>query len=101
MSVLKLWDSGTLDAIGLPIAFQPAMGGSAAFSCDSKYLLVASEGNSARLWDVATGQPIGPPLEHEGSVSSVAFSPDGQSIVTTSDSCGDQASWREARPDHG
>ena len=30
----------------------------------------------ARLWDVATGQPIGQPMEHGNEVDGVAFSPD-------------------------
>jgi WD40 repeat protein len=41
---------------------------------------------TARIWDAATGQPIGEPLKgHEGAVQSAAFSPDGRRIVTTSD----------------
>jgi tetratricopeptide (TPR) repeat protein len=36
----------------------------------------------ARLWDAATGQPIGQPMRHEGRVLSVAFSPDGKTILT-------------------
>ncbi len=35
-------------------------------------------------WDAATGGPLGRPLEHAGYVLSVAFSPDGQSILTAS-----------------
>ncbi len=38
-----------------------------------------------RLWDGATGQPIGSPLYgHTGRVTSVAFSPDGRRIVSCS-----------------
>jgi len=38
-----------------------------------------------RIWDAATGQPIGEPLKgHDGAVWSAAFSPDGKRIVTTS-----------------
>ena len=32
-----------------------------------------------------TAQPIGPPLQHQGSVSAVAFSPDGKTVLTGSD----------------
>jgi WD40 repeat protein len=35
-----------------------------------------------RLWDVATGQPLGDPLIHANAVSSVAFSPDGERIAS-------------------
>ena len=43
------------------------------------------EDNTARVWDAATGKPIGEPLKgHESFVSSAAFSPDGKRIVTAS-----------------
>ena len=39
-----------------------------------------------RLWDAATGQPLGAPLTgHTGAVDSVAFSPDGTRIASGSD----------------
>ena len=40
--------------------------------------------NTARLWDVKTGQPRGAALKHEGVVNAVAFSPDGQTALTGS-----------------
>ena len=58
---------------------------SAAFSPDGKRIVTASEDKTARLWDAATGKPIGEPLKgHEDSVKSAAFSPDGTRIVTAS-----------------
>jgi WD40 repeat protein len=40
---------------------------------------------TARIWDAASGKPIGEPLKgHEDFVRSAAFSPDGQRIVTAS-----------------
>jgi len=57
----------------------------AAISPDGKRILTASDDGSARLWDAATGKPIGEPLiGHNGSVLSVAFSPDGRRFVTAS-----------------
>ena len=47
--------------------------------------MTASEDNTARLWDVATGKQIGEPLQHEDTVTSAVFSSDGTRIVTTSD----------------
>ncbi|MCM2392747.1 WD40 repeat domain-containing protein, partial [Streptomyces albipurpureus] len=39
-----------------------------------------------RLWDPATGQPVGQPLtDHTHAVVGVAFSPDGRLLATTSD----------------
>ena len=48
-------------------------------------MVTASDDKTARLWDVATGAPIGKPLQHEDSVNSAAFSPDGARVVTASD----------------
>ena len=36
----------------------------------------------ARLWDMATGRPIGAPLAQEGGVRTAAFSPDGRYVLT-------------------
>ena len=46
--------------------------------------LVTEGGDTARLWDTSTGHSVGPPLQHESIVSSVAFSPDGKTVVTGS-----------------
>ncbi len=37
-----------------------------------------------RVCDLATGQPVSPPLRHEKAVWYAAFSPDGRRVVTTS-----------------
>jgi WD40 repeat protein/tRNA A-37 threonylcarbamoyl transferase component Bud32 len=57
---------------------------SVAFSPDGKRLLTACADLNARLWDVATGKPVGPPLRHDGAVTLAIFSPDGKSILTGS-----------------
>ena len=41
-----------------------------------------SNDNTARVWDAATGAPIGQPLHHESIVVSAKFSPDGERVVT-------------------
>ena len=55
-----------------------------AFSPDGQIALTGSWDNTARLWDVKTGQPRGAALKHEGRVHAVAFSPDGQTALTGS-----------------
>ena len=57
---------------------------SSSSSSDGKILLTGSSDKTARLWDVATGQPVGKPMEHQESVTFVAFSPDGKTILTGS-----------------
>ena len=57
----------------------------AAFSPDGKSVVTASFDKTARLWDSATGKPLGTPLQHQHAVLAAAFSPDGKSVATTSE----------------
>jgi WD40 repeat protein len=64
----------------LPGSFPVPSGGSAAaFSPDRKTLLIGNT-NGARLWDVATGKPLGPPLQHPRKVLRQALTPDGKPL---------------------
>jgi WD40 repeat protein len=56
----------------------------ATFSPDGKRIVTASADNTARIWDVATGNTIAVLKGHSGSVLSAAFSPDADKIVTAS-----------------
>jgi WD40 repeat protein len=46
-------------------------------------VVTSGDDGTARIWDVATGKPVGPPLVIEKNISlrALAFSPDGKSIV--------------------
>src|SRR5262249_34484144 len=57
-----------------------------AISPDGARLASASDDGTARLWDAATGQPIGGPLHHSDrlKVLSAVFRPDGARFLTTS-----------------
>src|SRR6187431_2797383 len=58
---------------------------SVSFSPDGRRIVSGSYDNTVRVWDAATGQPVGQPFTgHTKSVSGVSFSPDGKRIVSSS-----------------
>jgi DNA-binding beta-propeller fold protein YncE len=57
---------------------------SVSFSPDGRRIVSGSMDNTLRLWDAATGKPIGSPLQGHTEPVSVAFSPDGRRIVSGS-----------------
>jgi len=58
--------------------------GSHSFSPDAQRLVLASDDNTARIWDASSGKPLGEPLQHDGDVTSTGFCLDGKRIYTTS-----------------
>jgi tetratricopeptide (TPR) repeat protein len=57
---------------------------SVAFSPDGKTIVTGCWDKMARLWDAATGRPLGQPIPHDDPVGLVTFSPDGKTILTGS-----------------
>ena len=54
-------------------------------SPDGRYLAALGyQSPRVRLFEVATGRPIGPVLEHKNTVFSATFSPDGRMLLTGS-----------------
>jgi WD40 repeat protein len=53
-----------------------------AFGLGGKLAATAGDDGMVRLWHVATGRPLGPPLPHPAAVSFVTFSPGGDTLIT-------------------
>ncbi|MCI0536071.1 MAG: protein kinase, partial [Verrucomicrobiales bacterium] len=54
------------------------------FDSEGRRVVTASDDGTARIWDMATGSALAPPLIHRGPVLDAGFSPDGRHIVTWS-----------------
>jgi WD40 repeat protein len=83
----QLVDALTGEGLAPPLP-QPGIqdvGVGVALSPDGHVALTASKDHTARLWEAATGKPLGSPLRHEDRITAVAFSPDGRTILTASD----------------
>jgi WD40 repeat protein/predicted Ser/Thr protein kinase len=81
---VEVWD---IDARARLSRFDPHRGWYAGmeFSADGSKLLFTSSDTTARLWDVATGTPAGPPLRHSNFVRSARLTADpGVAVATTS-----------------
>jgi WD40 repeat protein len=57
----------------------------ARLSADEKRIVTAGSDGTARLWDAATSEPLGAPMQHGGAVRWAEFSSDGKRVATASD----------------
>ena len=56
----------------------------AEFSPGGSLVATASRDGVAQLWDFATREAVGAPMQHEGYVSDVSFHPNGRWLATVS-----------------
>jgi WD40 repeat protein len=99
---VRQWDSRTGQLIG-PAFVHPGGVRGMALSPDSRIVATISgdglprliwgqgytvppqqdnAGGTLRLWEAATGKPLGSPLTHCGRIMALAFSPDGRTLIT-------------------
>jgi WD40 repeat protein len=95
-NMVQIWNPCTDARIGSPFDIGSSLGpdGSvdwynadgAAFSPDGK-LLATFSGATARLWNLATRQQVGQPMTDpdNGDITTLAFSPDGRTLITGDD----------------
>jgi WD40 repeat protein len=86
---VRLWNIQTRVEIS-PSIHYPFAVRDVEFSPDETRVLVCGADDSlskchARIYLLATGQPIGAPLAHKDGILSAAFSPDGRRVVTASE----------------
>jgi WD40 repeat protein len=81
----RVWDAQTGQPVGKPMKGN-ATGNvfSAAFSPNSRWVVMALPNNSTCFWDAQTGEPVGEPLTHGEGIFSMSFSPDSKCVVTAS-----------------
>jgi WD40 repeat protein/serine/threonine protein kinase len=80
--VTKLWVLP--DVVAMPSSTPLPIAGSAEVRSRDGKLRIVANGDSARVYDASTSAPVSPPLIHRGPVTHVAFSPDGNRVVTAS-----------------
>ncbi|KAF8835293.1 WD40 repeat-like protein [Paxillus ammoniavirescens] len=81
------WSAPTGTQLGSPLQAHLDTINSMAISPSGSLLASASNDHTARLWNTVTRQPFGRVLQHNGGVSTVAFSPNGQFVATGGTEC--------------
>jgi WD40 repeat protein len=80
--MFRRWERATGKPVGAAFQLPGETGGESVFSPDGETVLTVYGDGKVWLRDVRTGQRLGPALVHYGTHFGVAFSPDGQRVLT-------------------
>lgn len=84
--VAQVWDTETGNTSGTSMRLR--YGGrlvSLAFCPSGCHIAISGKDNTALLWKIEPGEPVGSPIRHDGLVNSAEFSPDGRWVITASE----------------
>ncbi len=93
----RIWDAQTGQTLPGATLSQGSQVTALAFSPDGRVLGVGCKDGSARLWDVATAKPLGPPMVQRSTVVAVTFNPAGSALLATA-ADGTTRSWPVPSP---
>jgi WD40 repeat protein len=87
--VLQVWDSVTLTPASAPLHHEGARPFTpqtlARLSPDAQAIAIATDNRTVRVWNLANGQPLSPPITLDSRVRLVAFNDNGKRLVTVAD----------------
>jgi WD40 repeat protein len=79
--LIRIFDTATWQQIAI-LKGHTSFVNAISLSQNNRFLASASYDKTARLWNLDTNLPVGPPLQHEDTLRSAALSPDGKALVT-------------------
>jgi len=78
---IRIFDTATWQQIAILEGHTDEVYSLSLFQND-RLLASGSYDDTARLWNIDTNLPVGPPIQHEHTVASVAISADGKQLLT-------------------
>jgi WD40 repeat protein len=79
--IIRIFDTTTWQQIGVLEGHTNVVNG-ISLSSNNRFLASASRDGMARLWNLDTNLPVGPPLWHKNMLRSASLSPDGKVLAT-------------------